>query len=873
MATSRYSARTDAIKTQRAKSTALLKFSRGRRVLSISSKTNSIANNVQAAEDKDVTNRYGDGEVSNQDYLAYLEGMLKRPGISYSDKVQVENTIRDTNSKIGAEQLEADYDTQPDNSMAKAAAADRVATYWKEKSDSLVPGTPAHSIAMQKYGDWTNKYQANYTSAGRTERALDRAQQEMEISAMDLTKGDSAMQAAKMYQQLAQDAATDGDQLQASQFMTKANNLIDTANAASATEGRKDVLKEVAMIRNDWHDGTIDYATAIQRLTDVENYAIETGDANIQNTVNTMVDKIYKDNEKGVNRGLAGGLPVVKGRGGGSGSASVMNPKSNKTWEEEDEDYTNQMMDIDWKIKTGQINAEDGRGQQYILMMERTSQIDSRVQQLSTVGWGAKIPYQGDNVDAGDLRKEFVGEYTADASKPFLTKGVSPDFLKNNGLGVLMQNDVPQLVSTKVAALADSGADVTSMTPEEIFNALDLDLQGKTGVAYIQTFDENNQPAYKIVSTQNNPNFIPGTTHVYDGAIWHEVQTANKEFSTEDAAKAYYQSIFGTAPSKDELKQQDNGWWKVSTPEFVTVDGQNWERTADGWKPVDPELDKTFNEIKITGMGDFPINDENKSFTVLKLNKLDSLKQQIQTVREQNVLTNINKQETTNPYEQKLALAGEQNKAVFGAPKTGIMPASGGRPTDQSGRELSLRERYSLKNPPLENVGQNLKTSMEMVNPSLKNMIQLPPLPGGGKMQSYESPLGLEQKPSDEFVNSIIKEGQQSVGRKLEPINLPSNVSFNLPNQISAFQPSNAPMTSGLSNISQKTSNTPDLGGIDLSKLNLSGVANQNSGFTTVAQPSQAVTQQAKPNIFKSIGQWLQPTLTKAKKTIKGWFS
>ena len=866
------SARTEQLKVQRAKSAVLLKFGKGTRVLSTGTKTNSIAANVQAAEDKDITNRYADGQISNEAYMEYLNSILKRSGLTYKDRVQVENTIRDTSVKIGAEQMEANYDMQEPNSDCKAQAAEQVGNYWKQQADSLVPGTPAHSNAMQKYGDWSNKAQANALSAGRTSRAMARAQKEYEISAMDLSKSDGAMEASNMYMQLAQEAAQDGDQLQASQFATKSNNLIETANTAAAAEQRKEVLLYMADIKNQWHDGSITYEQALQALNQVETYAIENGDATVQNSVNSLTDRIYKDNEKGINRTTAGGLAVVTGRGAGSGSSSLVNPGTNKTWEEEDEDYTNQMMDIDWKIKTGQINAEDGRGQQYILMMERTSQLDSRLTQLGSVPWGSKVPYQGDNVDAGDLRKEFQIEFAGDASKPFLTKGLTPEFLKNNGIQTLVSNSVGQLIVAKYDSLVESGTDISNMSVQDIYDQMDLDLQGKTGVAYIRYYDENNQPQYKVLSTQNNPKFIPGSTHLYDGLAWHEIQKDSKEFSTEEQAKSYYQSIFGIAPGKDEMEQLDNGWWKVITPEYANIDGLVWRRSeGGGWGISDPELDKQFNSIMGNNVEGNPINAENKSYTVLSFDKLNALKQNVTSARNRSEIERINQRETTDPYERNLTIAGENAKQFLGDP-TGAYVTPGMRPTDQFGRELSLREQYTLKNPPLENVGQNILDKTANTNPALRDIIKLPEVPGKGQSQSYQSPLGLEQRPSNEFVNSIIQEGKDYIKNPVAPVQLPSNLSFNQPSSIAGFQPSNVSQIPNLPSVNTQKNGPINLSNLNLGKINLSGL--QNNGFTSGTQLNPSVQQQVqKPSILENIGQKLQPTLSKIKNTVKGWFS
>lgn len=456
------SARTAAIKTQRAASSNLLKFTRGTRILSISDRTSSIANSVQNAEDKDVANRYADGLLSNDAYLTYLNSMLTRSGLSYADKVQVQNSIRDTQDKIGAEFMEAQYDAQADNTMAKASAAQKVAEYWKAKADSLVPGTPAHSVALQNYGTWTNRYESNFTAAGRTERAATRAKTEAEISMLDLTKSEEAIKASQMYQQLAQDAAADGDQVQADQYTAKANNLIDTANAAAATETRKGGLLSLAQIRNAWHDGTITYQEAINALSEVEAIAINSGDAAMQNSVNSLADTIYKDNEKGINRQMMGSLPVVYGRGGG-GTGSVQGTNG-KSWYENDQDYINATKSQ--LEKAGTLDSKSSTVLQMRLLVGRKLDLESRVSQLQALidskGEKAKVPYEGKNQSAIDVLRQVQSELNGDANNPFGEQLPYTPYARMGVNQLLATN--PELAQEMANTYAPEGVDAATVS-------------------------------------------------------------------------------------------------------------------------------------------------------------------------------------------------------------------------------------------------------------------------------------------------------------------------------------------------------------------------------------------------------------------------
>lgn len=577
----------------------MYKFGGGRRVQSLSTRVNSIADKTQAAEDEDVINRYSDGLISNDDFLSYLNGILKRPDLPLSDRSQVENKIRDTKQKIQAEQLEAAYNQAPDKSSEKAIAAQAVANYWKSTAEGLIPGTPAYSVALQNYGTWTDRAVTIKAAAETEDRRTQRALKELTISAMDTTKSDSLFAKAQAYQELSNEAAQDGDQIEAAQMMTKANSLIEQAGGAQVSEEKLSIMADFRKLKNAWHDGTISQEDLGEALGAIDGRATAIGYDGFYASFDTFVDKVQKDIEKGLKRSTFAGLPTVQGRGRGSGGSSVINTKSGKTWEEEDEYYVDKMREVDRMMKLGMIDPDAGTAVKTLLMMERGTVIQDRISSLEGKAYGDNIPYQGKKKDAGDLMQTFENEIMLDASSP---GGYKIPILKE-GLADILELQNPQLTASiqgKLDELQKSGEDLQSLSPYDVVGKMKLDFGELSNKAYVQKIDDLGRIEVEVVD-KNSSDFVPGVTHVYDGALWHEVEGGKLSFDTEEMALAEMQR----RGIEGKPEETDSGKFEFNVPESVRIvnaDGTAdiWARGGEGqaWSPQDPDLAKMVQEIR-----------------------------------------------------------------------------------------------------------------------------------------------------------------------------------------------------------------------------------------------------------------------------------
>jgi hypothetical protein len=448
-------------------------------------------------------------------------------------------------------------------------------------------------------GIWQDRAITIQDAAEKTARTTKRALRELQISAMDTTKSENAQLKAQMFQQLAEEAAQDGDQIDAAKYMTQSNNLMSTAQTLYQNEEKQSIMTDFRKIKNAWHDGTIsvdDLNTALgaldERATGIaytEFYAIFDG----------FIDKVAKDLDKGVKRSEWGGLPVVKGRGKGSGSSSVLNPATGKTLEEEDEAYVDKMTEIDRQMRFRMIDPYKGQLAKVALMMERETELKDRYARIQEMDPNAKVPYQGKNQKASVVEGLLEAELFGDAREPFANKSNSP--VPNVPLTEMYAAEpgMYDVISAKINELQESGQTLDQLDIMDIVNQIDGDLSGLTNKVYVYTTDAQGRKELKVI-VKDGMNFIPGVTHISNGATWEEVKKSeSRQFPSAEIAKAWFVEMFGREPSKKELNAKTG---LLTTPDYANVDGDIWLRSEDGtWIPSDPELMSQYEQVLNSG--------------------------------------------------------------------------------------------------------------------------------------------------------------------------------------------------------------------------------------------------------------------------------
>ena len=177
------SARVASLLAARQSYSGFRQFGSGTRVLtgSLGEKANTIAKTTLQNELEAKTKQYNDGVISNEEMRTFLQKISGNTLLSSSERIEVENKIRDFDARITEARLEATYKNAPENSIQKVQAAQTLSNYYKSKASGLYSDTPAASEALERAGQWGQVVQAETTQINKQNRALKRAQLFQEV--------------------------------------------------------------------------------------------------------------------------------------------------------------------------------------------------------------------------------------------------------------------------------------------------------------------------------------------------------------------------------------------------------------------------------------------------------------------------------------------------------------------------------------------------------------------------------------------------------------------------------------------------------------------------------------------------------------------
>jgi len=597
MATARTSARKTQAELQREKFAAFYKFQRGRRVPSLSSKAASIAERTQRAEDSDIVKRYQDGLVSNEEFLSYLRRVLKRPTLSPSDRIEVQDTIRDTKRRIQVEALEAAYSQAPERSVARAEAASRIAQFYRQQADEMIPGTPAYSSAMQQAARWDAQAESITNAVEKDSRALLRAQRELEISATIDKDSEATAAKAEMFYELAQEAAQDGDVLAAQKYQKMGNDKYQQSQELYLKEQKSQALKDLTNIEVQWHDGTISFDDAMTRLAEINGLAVELGDVNLMEAVRNVGDRLAKDQAKGgLKRGVIQGLPVVYGRSGKGTGGDVVLSSGKTAWEAE-QDYVAKMRDIQERETSGEIDAQTATVLKTKLVVDRYNELkelEAAFGEIAATNPKAKVSFMGTKTKVGNALKKIESELYGDATNPFGER------LPYNPLPKLGLEQIVQLNPELAQAINDqyAGVDISQLEEEAIG-----ELAGTISEDYIPVLTQDEQTGeQRVIQVPKDETFNPNE-YVRDAfGYYYQILPSNivPGFASPEEAEAYLAKWFGgkgqaVMVDVNGKPTEDRGEavaWGALTPQYVKdAEGDIWafDEEWQEFMPTNPE--------------------------------------------------------------------------------------------------------------------------------------------------------------------------------------------------------------------------------------------------------------------------------------------
>lgn len=314
------SARTQQLLNQRKQFATYNRFSSGRISLlsgtgSLAERTASIAKKTIETELSNKIKQYNDGLISNTDMKDYLTKIKGNTSLSASDKVDIEDKIRDFDEKVKVEKLEAVYKNAGDNTQAKIDAAQALANHYTSRAKTLQTDTPVYSTALQKAGQWSQTAIKEKDQIEKIARSLKRAQLFKKVAGETESGSiDEAQKKAQSYQAIADQARVDGDETQALQLETYAqrelnripgielqqSKKIEAENKKVQAENKKIVTDYINTTYNDYKDGKISPVQAIANLNYADEQASTIGDTSLQLRLNNLSQAVSKDVEQGV---------------------------------------------------------------------------------------------------------------------------------------------------------------------------------------------------------------------------------------------------------------------------------------------------------------------------------------------------------------------------------------------------------------------------------------------------------------------------------------------------------------------------------------------------------------------------------------------
>lgn len=301
---------------------------------SLSSAADSIARKMADATFESMVKRYSDGAVSNEEMYSYLQSSMSNPYFTDMDKVNIEDKLRDFESAVIGERLQAEFESS--TGQDKIGAAQQLAAYYNDRANNLEANTPAQSKAMQAVAEWKGKAEKVYSDIKKDERKLARAEAEFELS--QLPPGlENLQKQAEAYRKLAEQAQQDGENIDALEWASKSNEILTTKlPAAREKEARDEIDDRLDLVKSNYERGAISADDAVAELNQIDQSAQENGLYDVLPTIDAFTEKLGLDVQKGTTiEEFEGRTFRVRMPSGGELNATIKDMKA--VFQEEDD--------------------------------------------------------------------------------------------------------------------------------------------------------------------------------------------------------------------------------------------------------------------------------------------------------------------------------------------------------------------------------------------------------------------------------------------------------------------------------------------------------------------------------------------------------
>jgi hypothetical protein len=506
---------------------------------------------VQRAEDDSMIRRYNDGLVSNDEFKAYLTNILARTTITPQERVEVVDRIRDLGVKVEAEKLEAVYRGTRSGTQERITAATNLANYYNARAASLIPGSVAHSNAVQAAGNWENTALTEQDRVERSSRTLTRAQSLAQISGQyDTSDPEGLRQQAKLYMDLRDQAFADGDDAEAFRFESMANNAVARAGtletqmtAKEKATQRTSRLNELRGLQNLYHDGTISIQDLQTRLNTLNTAAVESEDVTLQNSINSFVDTVNRDIERGITRGEFGGLPTLSRNRKGAGS-------NFPDWDDFDDKYTAVIQDAKQKLRSGQMDPKTYTIEVTRQAMNRRSELERRIALMDSLPEDTKVMLNGVKKAVGQLKQLYDEEIYGDPVKG----NPPPSASLAEPLDVIEKKN-PALAT---AILEEPYMKVSLERAKELFEKIPADFVFVQKGSDPENITLQKQPIdLQLDENGNSPNYLAD-----ERGVWHQIIKRTMTFNSAEEMNQFLTSHPGLVPTSTGQAQ---GRWVIDT--------------------------------------------------------------------------------------------------------------------------------------------------------------------------------------------------------------------------------------------------------------------------------------------------------------------
>lgn len=423
----------------------------------------SVAKQNAANETDIMIAKYNAGQIGNAEMKAFLQAQVVSPYTSASDKVQIQTKLQDFDVLIEKDRLEAAFKSAPENSLQKEQAAQALAQFYTNRASTMVAGTPAQSQALENAGIWQQNVKTIQDSVSRQQRKNLENQLLQRVNSLPTSSSQRSQAMADMYKQLYDMANSQGDPEDAQAYAAKYQQALTMQDQYTQQEAvqsqattRKELINELNIRKNEYQTGKITADQYYSYLDKVNTYAMENNDGTLQNTVTSEASRVAKIEAKGgLNRGTAGGLPVVLKGYGGTGGGGVKT-----SWDLEDFQYNQGLKLAQQFLKEGQTpdgqayTPQDYQNDIAGLVQTRAMKLDERtstIEAMAAENPNAKITYDGKKQRVVDilasLNKEQVDiqpQADAAASGTFAIMEVAPSQFTKAGAFKTSGKSIPE---------------------------------------------------------------------------------------------------------------------------------------------------------------------------------------------------------------------------------------------------------------------------------------------------------------------------------------------------------------------------------------------------------------------------------------------